>query len=383
MITDPHIIQDLLKRYNEGTATSREQQIVEQWLTENEMEHNEWAQMNNAERDELVKKLGTDLLHYIKEKENPPVYRMYSFRRWGLIAASVTLILMSVLFFRIINDKKDVPASAATTIVDVGPGKDGAILTLADGKQLVLDSLDNGVVATQNGVQALLKNGRLAYNVKEHIGGKVLYNTMTTPKGRQYQVTLPDGTQVWLNAASSIHFPTVFSDKKRAVIITGEAYLEVAPDPQRPFVVTVGKTDIEVLGTHFNVMAYNNEEEIRTTLLEGSVKITDEDRTATLRPGEELQLNARQFEVIRGADVAAAVAWKNGWFVFKDAGIQTVMRQAERWYNISVKYEGRIPEKQFNGKVSRNVTLSELMEILSFYDDMKCTISGDTITIKQ
>ncbi|HRN56557.1 MAG TPA: FecR domain-containing protein [Agriterribacter sp.] len=372
-----------MKRYNEGTATSREQQIVEQWLTENEMEHNEWAQMNNAERDELVKKLGTDLLHYIKEKENPPVYRMYSFRRWGLIAASVTLILMSVLFFRIINDKKDVPASAATTIVDVGPGKDGAILTLADGKQLVLDSLDNGVVATQNGVQALLKNGRLAYNVKEHIGGKVLYNTMTTPKGRQYQVTLPDGTQVWLNAASSIHFPTVFSDKKRAVIITGEAYLEVAPDPQRPFVVTVGKTDIEVLGTHFNVMAYNNEEEIRTTLLEGSVKITDEDRTATLRPGEELQLNARQFEVIRGADVAAAVAWKNGWFVFKDAGIQTVMRQAERWYNISVKYEGRIPEKQFNGKVSRNVTLSELMEILSFYDDMKCTISGDTITIKQ
>ena len=169
---------------------------------------------------------------------------------------------------------------------------------------------------------------------------------MTTPKGRQYHMILPDGTQVWLNAASSIYFPTVFNGKERAVTVTGEAYFEVAHDPRHPFTVTAGNTDIEVLGTHFNVMAYDNETEMRTTLLEGSVKITDDGRTAVLRPGEELQLNARQFKVIKDADVEAALAWKNGWFVFKDAGVETVMKQAERWYNISVKYEGKIPEKQ-------------------------------------
>jgi ferric-dicitrate binding protein FerR (iron transport regulator) len=130
-------------------------------------------------------------------------------------------------------------------------------------------------------------------------------------------------------------------------------------------------------------MAYDNEAEMKTTLVEGSVKISDEGRTAVLRPGEELQLNAQQFKVIRDADVEAAIAWKNGWFVFKDAGVETVMKQLERWYNISVKYEGRIPEKQLNGKVSRNASLSELMEMLSFYDDMKCSIEGNTVIIGQ
>lgn len=335
----------------------------------------------DAKEDEVLRERIFGLLQ--QRKKRAPVFRMPSFRRWGWSAASVVLILASVLFFQTINEKKEMPASATEAIADFGPGKDGAILTLADGSRLVLDSLDNGVIATQNGVQAVLKNGQLAYNVKERTSGEVLYNTMATPKGRQYQITLPDGTQVWLNAASSIYFPTVFTDKTRAVTITGEAYLEVAPDPLRPFTAKVGKTNIEVLGTHFNVMAYDNEEKIKTTLLEGSVKITDEDRTATLRPGEELQLNTRQFEVIRNADVEAAIAWKNGWFVFKDAGVETVMKQVERWYNISVKYEGKIIEKQFNGKISRNASLSELMEMLSFYDDIKCTINGNTITIKQ
>jgi ferric-dicitrate binding protein FerR (iron transport regulator) len=333
-----------------------------------------------AEEDEALRERIFGLLQ--QRKNRATVLRGY-FRRWTWSAASVILILASVLFFRTINKKSNTPAFTTATVADIGPGKDGAILTLADGSHLVLDSLDNGVIATQNGVQAILKNGQLAYEAKEHIAGEAVYNTMTTPKGRQYHMALPDGTEVWLNAASSIYFPTVFSGKERAVTITGEAYFEVAHDPRHPFTVTAGKTTIEVLGTHFNVMAYDNEAEMKTTLVEGSVKISDEGRTAVLRPGEELQLNAQQFKVIRDADVEAAIAWKNGWFVFKDAGVETVMKQLERWYNISVKYEGRIPEKQLNGKVSRNASLSELMEMLSFYDDMKCSIEGNTVIIGQ
>ena len=380
--------QELIDKYLTNTILAEEQEQLfdmikaKEYRADLEKVIKEALDMSfDAKEDELLRERIFGLLQ--QRKKRVPVYRLSSFRRWGWSAASVISILVSVLFLQTINKKKEIPASATAAIADFGPGKDGAILTLADGSRLVLDSLDNGVIATQNGVQAVLKNGRLAYSVKEHTSGEVLYNTMATPKGRQYQLTLPDGTQVWLNAASSIYFPTVFTDKTRAVTITGEAYLEVAPDPLRPFTVRVGKTNIEVLGTHFNVMAYDNEEQIKTTLLEGSVKITDEDRTATLRPGEELQLNTRQFEVIRNADVEAAIAWKNGWFVFKDAGVETVMKQVERWYNISVRYEGKLIEKQFNGRISRSASLSELMEMLSFYDDIKCTISGNTITIKQ
>lgn len=380
--------QELIDKYLTNTILSEEQEQLfdmikaKEYRADLEKVIKEALDMSfDAKEDEVLRERIFGLLQ--QRKKRAPVFSMPSFRRWGWSAASLILILASVLLFQTINKKKEKPASATAAIADFGPGRDGAILTLADGSRLVLDSLDNGVIANQNGVQAVLKNGQLAYNVKERPSGEVLYNTMATPKGRQYQLTLPDGTQVWLNAASSIYFPTVFTDKKRAVTITGEAYLEVAPDPRRPFTVRVGKTNIEVLGTHFNVMAYDNEEQIKTTLLEGSVKITNEDRTATLRPGEELQLNTRQFEVIRNADVEAAVAWKNGWFVFKDAGVETVMKQVERWYNISVRYEGKVIEKQFNGRISRSASLSELMEMLSFYDDMKCTISGNTITIKQ
>ncbi len=332
-----------------------------------------------AEEDEALRERIFGLLQ--QRKNRVIVFRGY-FHRWAWSAASVVLILVSVLFFRTINKKNNAPASATATVADIDPGKDGAILTLADGSHLVLDSLDNGVIATQNGVQAVLKNGQLAYEAKERIAGEAVYNTMTTPKGRQYRIALPDGTQVWLNAASSIYFPTVFSGKERAVTITGEAYFEVAHDPRHPFTVTAGKTTIEVLGTHFNVMAYDNEAEMKTTLVEGSVKISDEGRTGVLRPGEELQINAQQFKVIKDADVEAAIAWKNGWFVFKDADVETVMKQAERWYNITVQYEGRISEKRFNGELPRNVRLSELLEMLRF-SEVKFVWQGNVLTIKE
>lgn len=333
-----------------------------------------------VEEDEALRERIFGLLQ--QRKNRPKVFRMYALRRWGWSAASVVLILASVLVFRMINKKSNAPAPAIATVVDVEPGRDGAILTLADGTHLLLDSLDNGVVATQNGVQAVLKNGQLAYKVKERIAGEVVYNTMTTPKGRQYHMTLPDGTQVWLNAASSVYFPTVFSNKKRNITITGEVYLEVAPDPRRPFTVTAGKTTIEVLGTHFNVMAYENEAVMKTTLAEGSVQLSHGEHKLTLLPRQQAQVTGNIARLVKDVDMDAELAWKNGWFNFKYMDIQTVMKQVERWYDITVEYEGRIPEKRFNGELPRNVKLSELLEMLRF-SEVKFVLQDKVLTIKE
>ncbi|OJY88155.1 MAG: hypothetical protein BGP13_06290 [Sphingobacteriales bacterium 40-81] len=333
-----------------------------------------------VEEDEALRERIFGLLQ--QRKNRSTVFRMHFLRRWGWSAASVILILVSVLFFRAINKKSNAPASATATVADIEPGREGAILTLADGTHLLLDSLENGVVATQNGVQAVLKNGQLAYKAKERSVGEAVYNTMTTPKGRQYHMTLPDGTQIWLNAASSVYFPTVFSDKIRNITITGEVYLEVAPDPRRPFTVTAGETAIEVLGTHFNVMAYENEAVMKTTLAEGSVQLSYGGHKLTLLPGQQAQVTGNIARLVKDVDMEAELAWKNGWFYFKHMDIQTVMKQVERWYDITVQYEGRIPEKQFNGELPRNVKLSELLEMLQF-SEVKFVLQDKVLTIKE
>ena len=366
-----------------GTISDEDKAKLEQWYKSMPDHDVEWDDDHTGSPEALRSAILNTIRSKIrKNAANPFVKKKIS---WYKYAAAVILLVCGTAV--ILYQKKASQPMEKTEhqIVqqDVPPGAVKAMLILANGQKIVLDSAQTGELATQEGAVVSNRDGTIVYDGIA-AGSQPVYNTLTTGRAEQSPpLTLADGTKVWLNAASSIYFPTVFTDKTRAVTITGEAYLEVAPDPLRPFTVRVGKTNIEVLGTHFNVMAYDNEEQIKTTLLEGSVKITDEDRTATLRPGEELQLNTRQFEVIRNADVEAAIAWKNGWFVFKDAGVETVMKQVERWYNISVRYEGKLIEKQFNGRISRSASLSELMEMLSFYDDIKCTISGNTITIKQ
>jgi ferric-dicitrate binding protein FerR (iron transport regulator) len=277
-----------------------------------------------------------------------------------------------------LNGKKDIsPVVVKTaTPADIPPGRDGAILTLADGRQVVLDSLGNGVIATQNGTQVELKNGELAYNKNAGVVVPV-YNNLTTPKGRQFQLKLPDGSRVWLNAASSIRYPTAFSGKDRRVAVTGEAYFEVAHDKTKPFIVDIpsttgepGGSSIEVLGTQFNINAYDNEQSIKTTLLEGSVKIVKrqtangKENPVILKPGQQAVLHDAQLTIHDHADIDKALAWKNGFFNFEDASLQEVMRQLERWYNIEVVYEKNIPDIRFGGKMSNDVSLSGLLRSL-------------------
>jgi len=251
---------------------------------------------------------------------------------------------------------------------------------------VVLDSLGNGMVATQNGTQVLLKGGGLAYAAAGSATREVMYNTMTTPKGRQFQVTLPDGTMVWLNAASSLHFPTVFTGGERQVTVTGEAYFEVARNIDMPFKVNVnGKAVVEVLGTHFNVNAYDNEDAINTTLLKGSVRVSQipaslvqGQSSVTLEPGQQAQIahHSRQaqsktqsgIKLITDADLNKVMAWKNGLFNFEGASLVEVMRQIERWYDIDVIYEKGIPNIEFEGKMTKDVPLKDLLVMLEKSD---------------
>lgn len=267
----------------------------------------------------------------VKSRTNHLVHRLHSLRKWRWAAAAVFLLAASgALVMYQIKNQSTKNGSAAIAAADIAPGREGAVLTLANGQQVVLDSLQNGLVASQNGAKVVLTNGQLTYDPAVNTPEEVVYNTMTTPKGRQFQLTLPDGTQVWLNSASSIRFPVTFTGKERRVEIKGEAYFEVAKNAQMPFRLDVGdKMEIEVLGTHFNVQAYDNDNTLKTTLLEGSVRVKAQPRiqqtnrtTAILTPGQQAQINQtaaseKGVSIVNDADIDQVMAWKNGHFNLK------------------------------------------------------------------
>jgi transmembrane sensor len=252
------------------------------------------------------------------------------------------------------------------------------VLTLADGSRMVLDSLGNGVVANEQGVKAILKDGQLVYESNGAIPENIAYNTMSTPRGRQFHVQLPDGTHAWLNAASSITFPTAFTGKERKVQITGEVYFEVDPLSSVggiPFIVDILSPNkgaaggrIEVLGTHFNINAYKDEPEIKVTLLKGKVRVSTNDdlETAVLQPGEQLSLSqTSHLSQPIPVQTDEVIAWKNGIFYFNNANVPEVMRQLARWYDIDVVYAQGIPDVRFSGKMLRNLNLSQVTGILN------------------
>jgi transmembrane sensor len=293
-------------------------------------------------------------------------------KKWLPYAAAILVLAVAgALFFMTGSQKQqDAPNKIAqVTPGEIQPGKAGAILTLDDNTTIVLDSMGNGVITNQNGTKVLLRNGQLLYQA-DKTQAIVAYNTMTTPKGRQFQLVLSDGTKVWLNAASSIRYPTTFSKTERKVAITGEAYFEVARNASAPFRVTINEqTEVEVLGTHFNINSYENEESINTTLLEGSVKVKNSEGTIVLKPGQQARVNGEEkIKVLSDVDVEKVMAWKNGVFNFTDATLQEVMRQLERWYDIEVVYEKEVPKFEFYGKMGKDLSLQTVLRGLEKSD---------------
>lgn len=384
MPTNPYA--EIFNRLLEGRVSPQEAETLIEWLTHDEHD----PETRSLLLDQLQKVVSeediTEELRNKMEARLPailgrsPRLSILAWVRYSSIAAAVLLFGAGIYFFAIHSSQKPAVVAKAPATHDIAPGKQGAILTLADGSTMVLDSLGNGVVATQNGTTVTLTNGRLSYseqaNGSNGTGGvagspgtgsgagittAVAYNTMTTPKGRQFQVTLPDGTKVWLNAASSLHYPTAFTGPRREVDITGEAYFEIAPDNEHPFLVNINETtQVQVLGTHFDINAYTDEVSINTTLLEGSVKVISKNGKVILKPGEQAQTKPAN-TIVATANTEKVMAWKNGLFDFQDATLEEVMRQLQRWYDIDVTYEKGIPKIEFIGKMGRDLSLSEVL----------------------
>jgi transmembrane sensor len=282
--------------------------------------------------------------------------------RW--FSAAVVLVALGFAFYQIKNNSKPLPAVASVQ-KNIGPGKDKAVLTLANGKTIVLGDKD-GKVLIDKGNEFIVRvgHGRMAYkNESNDRPDANAYHTLTTPKGGQYQIELPDGTHVWLNASSSLRFPEKFQGNSRKVFLQGEGYFEVAKNKKMPFSVAVNNTEVKVLGTHFNIMGYNDEGTTNTTLLEGSVQIHEGALTRLLKPGQQAKVN--NGIQISEVDPLTAVAWKEGNFNFGHEKIQVIMRKLSRWYNLDIKYEGKITSEGFVGNVPRSKNLSEVLDVLT------------------
>ncbi|OQP52778.1 hypothetical protein A4H97_24040 [Niastella yeongjuensis] len=384
---------DLLNRYSSGNCTVAEQQLVEAWYQElvntGELEYGE------GEKESIQDAIEAGLLQSIATEEMPyteyaPVRRMH--RTWWAAAAILVCLSGAVLY---LQHKRELLAKAESTLKnDVEPGSNKAVLTLSNGKTIVLDDAANGEVAREGKAKVLKPDdGKLVYSPDNSGGdGPLAWNTLATPRSGQYQLRLPDGTKVWLNSESSIHYPTGFKGKERRVQITGEAYFEVTHDNQMPFIVDLpskggaGGGQVEVLGTHFNVNAYGDESAIKTTLLEGKVKVVEKtatvQQTAILSPGEQAVIpNSNRIQV-RKAAIDNVVAWKNGLFHFESADIKTVMRQLARWYDVEVVYEGAVKNEPLFVEISRNTRLSDVLKVLKESGSAKFSIEGKKIIVK-
>jgi ferric-dicitrate binding protein FerR (iron transport regulator) len=386
MIQDDEI-RALLQKYATGRLTSEEKAMLESWYIQQ-------ASRKDVFIDErLMEQNLQQMAGRLPVKHVAVLHTL-----WPKIAAAAAILLI-IGWWLFSNDHRSAqkPALAATNTKQlITPGKNGALLTLADGRQIVLDSVDNGVVATQNGAAVLLKNGTVVYNATRSprtTGRSPSYNTLVTPRGRQFQIVLPDGTKVWLNAASSIRYPTAFTGNERRVELTGEGYFEVTKNKNMPFRVFTpphpggaGGAMVEVLGTHFNIMAYDDEPAVKTTLLEGKVRVeatpsqtTNPKQQAILHPGEQATVS----DQIKVAPVKTAVyvAWKNGEFMFRNEPLENIMRSVARWYDVEIVYKADVAHKEVWGSITKYGNVADVLEMIALTGVAHFKIEGRTIIV--
>jgi hypothetical protein len=327
-----------------------------------------------------------------EDRYNPSFYYLKSIS----IAAIILLFISTGLYFysnRVISEPEQFTEIDVRN--DILPGYNKAILTLADGSKISLDDAANGLLASQGNI-AITKteNGQIVYeknNVdkSKFISHRSAINTIQTPKGGKYQIRLPDGSKVWLNSASTLIYPTTFAGNERKVQLKGEAYFEIAPNKNVPFRVESDNQIVEVLGTHFNINSYDDEDYVKTTLLEGSVKVilssnpNEISKTKLLKPGEQSLTKSSQSGIrIENADTEKAVAWKNGYFKFRNTPIKEIMREIERWYDVELIYEGKSPSDEFTGFISNDVKISAVLKIMEESGGVKFSVKGKKLKVK-
>jgi transmembrane sensor len=370
-------IQRMIKKYVEGTATAEEITFVESYYAWKE--HNAMADHAPNDQDTLRE----ESFNNIKAQLSTPKSgsRTITFLRLASIAAAVLIAATtSYIFLKQVHPEGRPTEDIAGKSLDIAPGSNTATLTLADGSRIRLDDKASGNVKELPGlVITKTRKGELIYTTTHHPGAEFsnAKNTITTPRGGQYQVILPDGTHVWLNAASSLTYPQSFAGKTRSVRLEGEAYFEVAKVQAMPFNVFTGSQNVEVTGTHFNINAYMDEEAIETTLLEGGITVHHQGRSQRIKPGQRALVlsNSSAFQV-DAVDTDAIVAWKNGVFDFNNASLSQVMNQLERWYDIKVNYSS-LPAKRYTGMVPRGANLSRVLNMLELTGNIRFKIENN------
>lgn len=316
--------------------------------------------------------------------KTPSKLKVIRLNRYKWAAAAAFIITGSIAIFLLYNTKPKQTVSVAAIKTelqknDIAPGQKGAILTLSNGKTIILDSAHNGALADEGSANIVKNNGEIVYS-NQGKSAEIIFNTMTTPKGRQYNLVLADGSKVWLNASSSITFPTNFSGNDRTVSITGEAYFEIAHNEKKPFIVQKGEVAVQVYGTHFNMNAYDDESAIHVTLLEGSVKVTKGNASNFIKPGQQAQVQRGNVRVINNVDLEDVMAWKNGLFHFEGTDIESLMRQLGRWYDIDIVYNKKVNDL-FYAEIPRNTMLSNALKALELTGKVHFNVQGKKVFI--
>jgi len=379
-------LQELAHKLKQGGLTDEEQAFFDTWYNSYKDEllelPEDYARNSNVIRDRMLKNLKLRVkADKAKHGRVVPIY----WRRTA-VAASILFCLGFGLYEYTTRQKQTAtPTVARTKVLDLPPGNNQATLTLAGGRQIILTSSLKGQIAVQGNttIQANA-GGAIAYNASRQSETAIAYNTLSTTRGQQSPVplVLTDGTKVWLNAASSITFPTAFNDKNREVKITGEVYFEVIHNENKPPLRIIANGQVvQDIGTKFNINAYADEPVVKTTLLEGSVQLTAGNAVKTLKPGQQAKVKDGTIKIIPDADTEEAIAWHKGLFKFNNADIPSVMRQLARWYDVDITYEGKVSDRQFSGKMYRNISAMKVSDILS-YNDIHFRIEGKKIIVE-
>ncbi len=383
----------LLEVYSSLKATQEEEHELFDWVvkkgSEQPIKEHIEKLVSDYKANDIVPSVDWEQLYQrIVEESNTrsiePVVRKMVWTGWAAAAAVILLLGVGFYLIPIQKEQKELAKIPPQKTNDIAaPNTVNAVLTLSNGQKIILDSTGNGTVAMQGSVNVVkTADGQIVYNGTSN---EIAYNILSNPRGSKVtSLTLGDGSKVWLNAASSLKYPTAFAGKERKVEITGEAYFEVAHNPAMPFSVSKGGTSVQVLGTHFNVNAYNDEALLNVTLLEGSVRVTTANRhlPTLIKPGQQARVDKfGDIQLANAVDEEEVMAWKNGLFSYKEAGIECIMRQVSRWYNVDVVFEKPVQQK-FYAEVSRNTSITTLLKMLEATKAVHFKIEGKTIIVK-
>jgi transmembrane sensor len=386
---------ELIFKHLKGELTDEEQTELDNWTEQSDINRSLFSELTNPAQLNL-------LLNEIYQTDRKSAYRRLSRqlfparrgilralqRKWYYAAAAIVLVVAAVFYLNVYNKsggytKKEAPPSELAA--DIPPGGNHAVLTRSDGKKVLLDSINIGTSLNDGDITIVkMHDGQISYQDNGKQPVEVGFNSVTTPASSKYEVVLPDGSRVWLNALSKLDYPTAFTGNIRKVSLSGEGYFAVSKDKSKPFHVNVDGMDVEVTGTEFNINAYKNEAVVRSTLFEGGVKITKDEISFELKPGQQLRVDPRtkQVKVVNDPDMEAVAAWKNGVFYLNNIDVAALMRQAERWYDIDVEYPNGVPSVNLYGEIDRNINLSELMKVLNA-GGIKTRLDGRTLYVMQ